>query len=177
MDPEIYSDSPELDFELAALLGEKPAQFIVLHADGEPVPFTGTPYDTPSEREIYTAIVAELNNRTKKSHWHKFFMNWLPQFLHHYKLPVGTTSRDFHPQISFKISRVCRAYSSHLHCAMGLFEATKEKFSGWSICTTGGCITVEIFPTSGPLITEHGADLPMVICLAVKRLLSPPSAH
>jgi len=161
-----------LDLELCELLGEKPADFIVLCADGEQVPFFGTPLDSPLARKAQQAFVDGINDRSKKSTWPEFFANWKSYFCREYKLPPETTAAGYHPNFSWAIARVCPGYSEHLRVAISLFEALGAKVKSWTLARApGGSDMVEIVSASGAVYRETGSGMAALIAQAAARLL------
>ena len=177
-EPNLVIKSKPLDFELCELLGEKSADFLVLCADGDLVPFTGTPFDSPVERQKYTQFVDFLNDRSDKSWWPEFFANWKNQFCKHYGLAPETTYRDYHPKFSFVVSRSCVGYSEHLHCAIQLFDQLAAHIESWSICRADtGINVVKIKSKRGTLYIQAGEKMSVVITEAVKRLMQNDQKH
>lgn len=172
MNPPLIIKGSPLDFELCKLLGEGYADLIVICANGEQVPFLGTPFDSPSARVSYEKIVTGLNDRGPKSQWRELFRNWRDQFVKHYKLPPETTSFDFHPEFSFAISRVCAGYTEHLHAAVGLFGQLGDKVKSWGVYRgENGVGVVELLGASGRIYSERGEGIPRLIATVVSRLL------
>jgi len=172
MEPQLIIKCSQLDFELAALLGEKPIDFIVLLADGVQLEFFGTPVDSPTQRKVYQYIVDELNDR-KRTAWKKFFGDWNRQFSKQFNLDKEATHKDFHPKFEMAISRVCHGHSSYLHCAIRLFEELEDIIKSWVVRKLPfGKSLVEISATDGRIITQSGDVMSIVIGEAVKRLLS-----
>lgn len=173
MEPKLIN--PPIDFELAALLGETPADFVVLYADGTPMQGYGTPFDSELARDRIVGLIEMLNDTSEDSFWPEFFRNWEKQFRAMYDLPPDTTAQDFHPVFSFAIHRVCAGYSEHLHVAMRLFETCRDSISRWHVGrASNGTAFVEIRAKRNAKIiyTARGGDLPMMITLAVKELLT-----
>ena len=172
MKPELIIKQSALDYELCELLGEKPSDFIVLLADGEQVPFFGTPFDTPQNRRAEQLFVDSINDRTKKSSWPEFFRNWRRQFGHEYKLAPEATAADYHPQFSWAISRVCAGYAGHMHVAIGVFEKLGTRVKSWVVeKTDDGVDNVEIVSATGVGYRESGFGMARLIAQAAKRLL------
>lgn len=177
MTPGLIEKSSPLDLDLCALLGKGTSDFIVLCADGEPVPFTGTPFDTPENRERQQDLVDLLNSRKKDSCWPSFFTNWKAQFCKAYNLSGDVTPKQFHPEFSFKISRVCHAYSERFHVAISLFEELGERLNSWSIIKNpNGTASVDLIAASGTRFREGGKDIALLIASAAKRLLEAEQA-
>lgn len=170
MIPPLIIKSKPVDFELCKLLGEGYGDFIVICANGEQVPFLGTPYDSPGRREAYPGLIAWLNDRSRGD-WPEMFTNWKRQFCEHYKLPTETKAEDFWPEFSFAISRVCHGYSEHLHAAIGLFDRLGDKAQSWRVERVGGNAGVEIVDCRGKLYRESGTDMAALIATAVRALL------
>lgn len=167
-----------LDYELSELLGEKSMDFVVVLANGEQLEFFGTPIKSQRSLEIYAEIVRSLNDRTKKSEWPTFFKEWNRQFIKQFKLAEGTTSKEYHPKFTLGVSRVCHGHSSYLHCAIQLFEKLDDRIKSWVIRKLPfGKSLVEITPVDGPIITQSGDVMSIVIGEAVKRLLSSQNAN
>lgn len=176
--PPIVIKNPPLDFELTELLGEKPGDFIVLYLDGQPVPFTGTPYDSPSQRESYQRFVESLNSRGKESRWPEFFANWKSYFCHHYKLPVETTSEQYHPTFSWAIHRVCAGYSEHPHLAITLFEKIGHRIRTWKLSKSNeGIEFAELVTLGGKEYRESGKGVAIALSAAAVRLLRDENKH
>lgn len=170
--PELIIKSQPIDFELSELLGVTFSDFIVLCFDGEQLEFFGTPYDTPRNREAQKGLVDRLNDRSKGSLWPEMFANWMPQICKQFKLSPETTAADYHPSVSYKISRVCHGYSQHLHAAIGLFETIAEKIEHWKVSKlTDGKSLVEITSKTGDTFSMRGDKMPLVIAEAVRALL------
>lgn len=170
--PEIIIKNQAIDIELAELLGEKQCDFIVLCFDGQQLDFFGTPYDGPNARRLRQSIVEALNDRSKKSLWPKMFSEWKPEILRQFKLPPETTAKDFRPVVSLKISRVCHAYSEHLHAAISLFETLDDKVEWWSVGKmSDGKHSVIIRSKNGKEIDMSGDKLAVVIAAAIRDLL------
>ncbi len=164
--------STALDFELCELLGEKPGDFLVLCANGEQVPFFGTPWDSPLARKAQQAFVDSINDRSKESSWPEFFANWKTYFCREYKLPTETTAAGYHPNFSWVIERVCTGYSEHLHVAISLFEALGAKVKSWTLARApGGPDMVEIVSASGAVYRETGSGMAALIAQSAARLL------
>lgn len=165
-----------LDYELSELLGEQSMDFVVVLADGEQLEFFGTPVDSPRSRKMYGEIVDQLNLKTKKSEWPTFFKEWNRQFVKQFKLAEGTTHTDYHPKFTLAVSRVCHGHSSYLHCAIRLFETLDDRIKSWVVRKLPfGKSLVEITPVDGPIITQSGDVMSIVIGEAVKRMLSSPA--
>lgn len=161
-----------IDFELCELLGDKPADFLVLTIDGEQVPFAGTPWDSPHAREVQRRFVDGLNDRSKKSFWPEYFANWRSQFCAEYKLPPETTVADYHPTFDFAISRVCVGYSTHLNAAIGLFEKLRDRVKGWTLQQApDGAQSVYLTSAAGAGYFENEGSMALMISRAVVRLL------
>jgi hypothetical protein len=171
MEPKLIVKSTPLELELSELLGGETADFIVICANGEQVPFLGTPYDHPVRRAAYPELIAKLNDRSGTD-WPEMFVNWKRQFCAHYKLAPETTAQDFWPEFSFAISRTCPGYAQHLHVAVRLFEQLGPKVTGWLISHGDGKDIVEIFAANGAVYRESGEGMALVIATAVKRLLT-----
>ena len=169
----VFNSAP-LDFELAKLLGRPYSDFIVLCANREPIPFTGTPYDSTEARLQYQQLVERLNKRGRGSFWPEFFRSWEREFHKHYKLPPDATPKQFHPTFSFQISRVCPGYSQYLHAGVQLLEKLQERklVKRWwlyaGICNASSAI---IKDWKGASYEENGPKLSENIARAVIRLL------
>lgn len=172
MEPNLIVTSAPIDMQLAELLGEKPGDFIILCADGKPVPFFGTPYDSPIARRAQEAFVASINDKSKKSSWPEFFTNWCGYFARDYKLPVETTWKTFHPEFSWEIHRVAHGYSEHLHAAVGLFDKLGDRVQSWRIGYDNTGANVEIVDARSCIFHETGPRMAHTIAVAVKRLLT-----
>lgn len=172
MTPALIVKNPSLDFELCELLGEKPGDFIVLYLDGKPVPFTGTPYDSPYQRERYQLFVDGLNSRGKESHWPEFFTNWKAHFCHEYKLPVETKPTEFHPAFSFAIHRVCAGYSEHPHVAISVLEKIGPRLRSWGLSQDSkGVVFAQLVSLDGESYRESGKGLAQVLSAVAVRFL------
>ncbi len=173
----ILTGSP-LDFELSALLGEAPSDFISLCLDGVPLEGFGTPYDTPRNRADRESLIRSLNDRSAESLWPEMWKNWKPDICKQFGLPSTATAADFRPLVSWRISRVVPGYSSHLHCAIGLLERLRQIVERWGIGSgSAGSACVEITSKAGRRYGETGDSLALVIGLAVKRLLTDESPN
>jgi hypothetical protein len=180
-DMDVVLKGTPLDFELCELLGEKPADFLVLCFDGIQLEDFGTPYDTPKNRADRLGLVERLNDRSAESLWPEMWRNRKPSICKQFGLPETTTAEDFRPLVSCKIARVCHGYSSHTHCAIGLLERLIGIIERWGLGNgSDGAACVEIRSKRGVDYGEIGEGLPLVIGLAVKRLLiaeGPTSGH
>lgn len=155
------------DYELAELLGEKPAHFLVLYLDGVAVQDVGTPMDSPIQRAAWDAIMSELNDRSAPEHWERFFENWKRVLCRLFNLPSDTTPTGFHPVASFKVRRVVRGYTEHLHAAIGLLERLDPKVENWSVGKlSDGQFFAKITARNLASIMEGGESLPLCICRA-----------
>ncbi len=169
-DPELVINSRQIDLELCNLLGDKPADFLVLHLDGIPLEGFGTPFDTPSNRKTRQGLVDLLNDRSKESLWPDFWDNWSGSVIRQFGL-IGVAAEDFRPCVSYKISRVCPGYSEQLHCAIGLFETLASKIEWWSISKHERCI-VTIIGKNGVKFQRLGKIPSLVIAETVKEFLA-----
>src|SRR6185312_7775407 len=131
VNPEIIIKNKPIDIELAGLLQEEQHDFIVLCFDGVQLDFFGTPYDSPNSRVARGQLVQMLNDRSSDSLWPKMFSKWKPQICRQFGLSLEITAETYRPVVSWKISRVCRGYSEHLHAAIGLFETVADKIDHW----------------------------------------------
>lgn len=162
--------SQPLDFELCKLLGDRPADFLVLCLDGVQLEDFGTPYDTPSERVRRNHLVELLNDRTEDSLWPKMWEQWKQSLCKQFNLPETTTDKEFHPVVSYEISRVCHGYSEHIHAAIGLFDKLADKIENWSVSYDGQCV-VAITTKRGARITRVGVCMSLTIAQAVRDML------
>ena len=177
MNPELIINGPPIDFELGELLGEKPADFLVLCFDGVQLDDFGTPYDTPNNRIVRQDLIDGLNDKSKKSLWPKMWLNWKPNICKQFGLPETTTDKDFRPVVSYKISRVCHGYSQYLHVAIGLFEKIASRITSWGVLKLGnGKFRVEIIAKDGAAYSGSDDDLPLLIVKTVLRLLKANQA-
>lgn len=180
MEPELIISGNPIDYELAELLGERSADFIVLCFNGVQFERFGTPYDSPRERERTESMVRLLNSRKKKeSLWPRMWENWASEIRKQYGLPADATADDFRPVASYQIKRVVAGRSEYLHCAIRLFEEIDAKLKTWSVRKLrDGKHLVEIVTSEDRPIMESGESLPMTICKAVVRTLkaSPSNA-
>lgn len=132
IEPRLIISSEQCDFELEALLGRAPSDFLVLCANGEQIPFLGTPYDSPSERRTMRYLCRTLNDPSG-SDWATLFNNWKPQFCKHYKLAPETTPDQFRPKISYAVSRIVAGHSRYLHAAIQLFDELAPQLESWKV--------------------------------------------
>lgn len=157
-----------IDYELAELLGEDPAHFLVLYLDGVAVQDVGTPMDSPSSRAAWDGIMRELNDRCAPEHWAEFFENWKRALCRLFSLPSDTQPEDFHPVACYKVHRVVHGYAERLHAAMRLLERFDSKMESWSVGKLGdGQFFAKITARSLASIMEGGESLPLCICRAV----------
>ena len=170
-EPTILREQDPLDYELTALLGLEPHNYIVLRADGATVPFFGTPPDSPANRAVQQRLVDGLNDRGEDSWWPEFFNNWRVKICGAYNLSPDTTAKDFRPQFTWAITAACMGYVEHQHVAFGLFSGLGDRLKSWSVSKEEGEFDVRLTNRHGLKYWETGTDLPRVICLAVKRLL------
>lgn len=174
MNPEIVVISSQLDLDLTELLGDKPADFLILCLDGKPLDGFGTPCDSPEARETKQCFVDHLNDRSKNSWWPKFLANWRRQIVTQFEL-TAENYLDFRPFVSWRIHRVCCGHSAHLHCAIRLFEEEKVKslIARWTVGINKHAL-VEIHSVGGRryVVEQPGEPLSFVIGKAVKWLLT-----
>lgn len=130
MQPEIEIKNQPIDMELDALLGNKPADFLVLCFDGVQLDGFGTPHDTPLNRVHQQAIVDKLNDGTL---WPEMFKNWKSKICRQFNLPATATHHDYRPDVSYKVSRVCPGYSKYLPTAIRLLEDCADKIKRWEL--------------------------------------------
>lgn len=166
--------SKPIDFELCALLGDKPADFLVLCFDGVQLDFFGTPYDSPKERIMREGLVDRLNDRSTETLWPEMWANWKPQICRQFQLPKDATDETYRPVVNCEISRVCHGYSEHLHAAIGLFERAPVK--RWSIIQDVNCrVTAE--DKHGRTFEGAGNNMALVISESVLELLKANLAN
>lgn len=161
-EPHLIITSSAIDFELCELLGDKPSDFLVLLADGKQIPGYGTPYDTPVARSNYGYICKCLNDE-KDSLRAEFQRNWSDKL-------AEICAPESRPVFSFEIHRVCAGHSSHLHCAIRLFEELSSRISSWNVGVTNGVGRAELM-MNGTTYSEEGSDLALAIGKAVARAL------
>ena len=142
MQPKLTIKSQPIDLELCELLGNQPSDFIVLCLDGIQMDTFGTPYDSPAARQRQQLLCDSLNDKSEKSRWPEAWMLWKKDICKQFGLPDTTTSDDYRPVVSFKISRVCAGYSEHLHAAIGLFETLADKIGVWRVSKTETCLVI-----------------------------------
>lgn len=172
MEPKFKVNCSALDLELTELLGEKPADFLVLCFDGVPLDFFGTPFDSPDGRRQRQNLVEALNDKSEQSLWRKMFTEWKPQICRQFNLPVETMSWDYRPVVSYEVSRVCPCYSEHLHAAIGLFETLEGKMKHWAIQKTiGGNSIATIIDAKGRSYQCVGKKSSLCIAEAVREFL------
>jgi hypothetical protein len=172
MQPELIIKGQPIDYELCELLGNKPVDFIVICFDGVQLEDFGTPYDTPKNRAERLGLVDRLNDRSTDSLWPELWMNWKPNICRQFGLPETTTSDQYSPVVSCKISRVCHGYSEHLHAAIGLFETIADKLESWSVSEmVNRQVHVEIFAKDLQRYARKGKRASLVIAETVRELL------
>lgn len=178
MEPNITITGNPIDYELAKLLGEKPADFVALFFDGVQFKSFGTPFDSPRARREKQILVDHLNDRSKNSWWPEIFESWSTKICEQYGLPPETTAKDYRPVVSWEIVRVVHGYSQHRHCAIRLFEMLDAQIKTWSCrkCEDGKHI-VEIITTDNYPIINTEEELPMAICKAMIRVLKRNSLN
>lgn len=174
MQPELIIKSQPIDFEICKRLGTGAADFLVLCFDGVQLEDFGTPYDTPENRAMQQRLVEALNDRTAESRWPEMWRNWKPKICRQFGLPDTTTSAEYRPVCSYKISRVCHGYSEHLHAAIGLFETLADKIASWSIThkPSDESCCVEIFTRDFKSHIRKGQRPSLVIAECVLELLN-----
>lgn len=170
MQPELIIKNQPIDIELCKLLGSTQSDFLVLCFDGVQLDDFGTPYDTPGNRAMKERLVESLNDRSAESRWPEMWRNWKPKLCKQFGLPDTTTSDAYRPVVSYKISRVCPAYSEHLHAAIGLFETIADKVSKWTITQAEGCCVAVIDKRSRTFFNV-GSKMSLVIAQTVCELL------
>lgn len=172
MQPELEIKSKPIDFEICKRLGSGAADFLVLCFDGVQLEGFGTPYDTPENRAMQERLVTALNDRSAESRWPEMWRNWKPTICRQFGLPDTTTSADYRPVVSYKISRVCHGYSEHLHAAIGLFEKLADKIQTWFVAKNETGCQVEIIAKNGATISQTGERMSLAIAEAVLELLN-----
>lgn len=172
MQPELEIKSKPIDFEICKRLGSGASDFLVLCFDGVQLDAFGTPYDTPANRAMQQRLVETLNDKTADSNWPQMFRNWKPQICKQFGLPDTTTSADYWPVVSYKISRVCHGYSEHLHAAIGLFETLADKIETWFVARNETGCQVEIVAKNGRTFSRTGERMSLAIAEAVLELLN-----
>lgn len=171
-EPEIIIKNQPIDIELCELLGDKPADFLVLCFDGGQFEAYGTPYDTAQNRIEEQGLVDALNDRSKESLWPMMWHNWRRKICKQFFLPETTKANDYRPEVSYKISRVCPGYSEHLHAAIGLFDRLADKIGNWNISSFGsGNCFVEIRTKNGAKFECSGGRMALAIAETVSQLL------
>ena len=171
MQPELTIKSLPIDLELCELLGDKPADFIVLCFDGEQFESFGTPFDSEAARARMQSVVNSLNDKSAESRWPEMWQNWKTDIRKQYGLPDTATSDDYRPVVSFKISRVCAGYSEHLHAAIGLFEKVGDKIRRWYISQDEETCKVDVIDKRSITFTNTGTNLARVIVETMLELL------
>lgn len=171
MQPELIIKSQPIDFDLCKLLGSAPADFLVLCFDGVQLDDFGTPYDTPTNRATQLRLVEALNDRSAESRWPEMWRNWKPNICKQFGLDETTTSDQYRPVVSCKISRVCPGYSEHLHAAIGLFETIADKISRWSVEHGTDC-RVTAIDMHRRTFFNIGSKMSLVIAETVRELLT-----
>lgn len=171
MQPELIIKNQPIDFDLCKLLGSTPADFLVLCFDGVQLDDFGTPYDTPQNRLGRQGLVDALNDTSDKSLWPEMWKNWKPSICKQFGLPDTTTSADYRPVVSIKLSRVCPGYSEHLHSAIRLFETLADKIETWFVARNKTGCQVGIVDKSGRTFSRTGGRMSLAIAEAVLDLL------
>jgi hypothetical protein len=178
MQPKLTIKSAPIDLELCELLGDKPADFIVLCFDGEQFESFGTPFDSEAARARMQSVVKSLNDKSAESRWPEMWQNWKSDIRKQYRLPDTTTSEDYRPVVSFQISRVCAGYSEHLHAAIGLFEKVEDKIIGWGVRKlSDGTSKVEIIAKTAAIFSQTGENMALTIARTVGELLGDKQAN
>lgn len=170
MQPELIIKGQPIDYELCELLGNKPVDFVVLCFDGVQLEDFGTPYDTPRNRAERQALAERLNDRSTDSLWPELWRNWKPNICRQFGLPETTTSDQYSPVVTCKISRVVHGYSEHLHAAIGLFETLADKIEKWTVINEAGC-RAKVIDKHGRIFERAGTKMSLVIAESVRELL------
>lgn len=170
MQPELTIKSKQIDLDICGLLGDKPADFLVLCFDGVQLEDFGTPYDSPAARERQQLLCDSLNDKSAESRWPEMWQNWKPNICKQFGLDETTTSDRYRPLVSYKISRVCAGYSEHLHCAIGLFETLADKIEMWMVSKGVDC-RVTVIDKHRRTFVNLGNNMPLVIAKTVREML------
>lgn len=166
---EIQALGKPVDYELAELLGEKPADFLVLCLDGHPMEGFGTPPDSPAGRLEIQAFANMLNDSVA-SHWENFFESWAGHIRKQFRLSPQAGPQHFRPEVSWRVNRVVVGYSEYLHCAITLIEKIEPLLDRWGVCKIKEGLYEVHLQTKAKPEAGHGwcgHDLPDLICEAV----------
>lgn len=171
MNPKLVQSGNPIDYELAELLGKKPADFIVLCFDGVQFKNFGTPFDTPASRDAMQRLVNDLmtDRDNAFSDWELLWDGHGANIIKEFNLPADTTSVTYRPVVSYDISRVVVGYSQHVHAACSLLHEIGRNAAYWKLFRTNdsdySCI---ITGTDNRHAAREGGNLAMVIAETVR---------
>jgi hypothetical protein len=169
----------QIDYDLAAALGQVPSDFLVLCLDGVPLEGFGTPFDGPAARLDREVIVDGINRKGRGSLWPKFWRNWERKIIASLGLPKDAMFGEFRPVASTEIHRVTAGFSEHLHCAIRLFEEPKvaEIVGRFEVFGPSEPARCKIFAKDGRSVECEADPLSLAISGAVLALLNSGPAR